>query len=67
MLDLGNPTAETDSVAGDAVRGEPVCGSKFPANREINREFFKFGLFSAIFASNRPANSTACVEIPYTA
>jgi hypothetical protein len=58
---------ETDCVAEDAVRGEPVCGSKFPANREINREFFKFGLFSAIFASDRPANSIACVEIPYAA
>jgi hypothetical protein len=38
---------------------------KFPANREINREFFKFGPVSAILASNRPANSIACSTIPY--
>jgi hypothetical protein len=40
-------------------------GSKFPANREFNREFFEFGLPSAILAPNRPANSIACSKIPY--
>src|SRR6266478_6083379 len=38
---------------------------KFPVIREINREFFKFGPFSAILAPNRPANSIACSKIPY--
>ena len=30
-------------LAEDAVRCEPVSAPKFPANREINREFFDFG------------------------
>jgi hypothetical protein len=44
-----------------ALRGGP----KFPANREFNREFFKFGPFSAILAPNKPANSNACSKIPW--
>ena len=31
-------------LAADAVVVEPVSAPKFPANREINREFFDFGL-----------------------
>jgi hypothetical protein len=30
-------------LAADAVQVEPVSTLKFPANREINREFFDFG------------------------
>ena len=33
-----------DCVVADAVGFEPVSTPKFPANREINREFFNFGL-----------------------
>jgi hypothetical protein len=32
------------SQLADAVAVEPVSTAKFPANREKNREFFKFGL-----------------------
>jgi hypothetical protein len=39
--------------------------AKFPDNREFNREFFKFGPFSAILVYNRQANSIACRKIPY--
>ena len=31
------------SQLADAVAVEPVSAPKFPANREINREFFNFG------------------------
>ena len=38
---------------------------KFPANREINREFRQIRLLSAIFKADTQANSEACSEIPY--
>ena len=53
-------------MAEDTVCLQPVSGPKFPANREFNREFFKFGLLSAILALNRRANSIACGIIPYS-
>jgi hypothetical protein len=53
-----------DCVADEPVSGEPVSASQFPANREFNREFFKFGPFSAILAPNQRANSNACGKIP---
>jgi hypothetical protein len=37
---------------------------EFPANREINRDFFDFGHFLAIPAPNRRANSVPCWQIP---
>jgi hypothetical protein len=51
-------------LADEPILGEPVSASQFPANREFNREFFKFGPFSAILAPNQPANSNACGKIP---
>ena len=54
-----------DCVVVDAFQIGPVSNLKFPDNREINREFFKFGPFSAILAPNRRANSIACRRIPY--
>jgi hypothetical protein len=54
-----------DWLADDAVSCELVSGIKFPANREINREFRKFRASAAISASNRRANSKACSQIPY--
>jgi hypothetical protein len=36
-------------VVADAVQIEPVSASEFPANREINREFFDFGPLFADF------------------
>jgi hypothetical protein len=39
--------------------------TKFPANREINREFFRIRPFTAIFVSDQPADSIAYSRIPY--
>ena len=52
-------------MADDAVLIGPVSGLKFPANREINREFRGFGPNSTIRASIQPATSMACSQIPY--
>jgi hypothetical protein len=38
---------------------------KFPANREINREFRQIRPSAAILAPSRRANSMACRPIPY--
>ena len=47
------------TLAVDALQIEPVSKLKFPANREINREFCRFRLSCTIFAPNRQANSVA--------
>ena len=52
-------------VVADAVVVEPVSTSKFPADREKNKEFCKSGAPDAIFAHSRPANSVLCSKIPY--
>ena len=54
-----------DFVVADAVAVEPVSTVKFPANREINREFCRFRRSAAVLASSRRANSMTCIEIPY--
>ena len=51
----------------DAVLVEPVSSPKFPANREINREFRQIRLVGAILHADTRANSEACREIPYSA
>jgi len=51
----------------DAVTYEPVSAPKFPANREINREFRQIRLLGAILPADTRANSKACSEIPYSA
>jgi hypothetical protein len=38
---------------------------KFPANREINREFRRIRALGAILIADTRANSEACSEIPY--
>jgi hypothetical protein len=53
-------------MVADAVAFEPVSTSKFPANREINREFRPIRLFGAILKADTRANSEACSEIPYS-
>jgi hypothetical protein len=53
------------AVAVDAVRIELVSTLKFPANREINREFRKIRPSIAIFVSDHRANSRAYSRIPY--
>jgi energy-coupling factor transporter ATP-binding protein EcfA2 len=50
---------------GGRTPPRPVSNTKFPDNREINREFFDFGPFWAILASNRRANSDGYNGIPY--
>jgi hypothetical protein len=62
-LGIGKPPHFACSI-DKTVRGEPVSASQFPVNREFNREFFKFGPFSAILAPNKLANSNACSKIP---
>jgi len=39
-------------VAADAVAVEPVSTPKFPANREINREFRRIRSLYEIFKAN---------------
>jgi hypothetical protein len=46
-------------VVVDALQIEPVSSSKFPANREINREFYRFRPSGPIFTPNRQADSVA--------
>jgi hypothetical protein len=53
-------------VAADAVLVEPVSTPKFPANREINREFRRIRQLGAILKADTRANSEACSEIPYS-
>jgi hypothetical protein len=52
------------TLADEAVPIEPVSASKFPANREINREFRSFGRGSADLASNQRETSIGCSQIP---
>ncbi len=54
-----------DCVVVDAARCEPVSASKFPANREINREFRRIRPSIAIFVSGQRADSIAYSGIPY--
>jgi hypothetical protein len=54
------------TLADEAVSIEPVSASKFPANREINREFRGFGRCSADLTTTQSATSRACSQIPYT-
>jgi hypothetical protein len=54
-----------DCVVADAVGFEPVSTPKFPANREICREFHQIGPLGAILKADARANSEACSEIPY--
>jgi hypothetical protein len=53
-------------VVADAVAVEPVSTTKFPANREKNREFFKIRTASQIRGLDRPVNSGGWLEIPYS-
>jgi hypothetical protein len=53
-------------VVADAVIGEPVSTTKFPANREKNREFCEIRPFDAILKADKPVNSETCSKIPYS-
>ena len=53
-------------MVADAVAVEPVSTPKFPANREINREFRGFGRCSAEQVSTPTSNFNGLHSIPYT-
>jgi hypothetical protein len=52
-------------MAADAVAIEPISTTKFPANREKNREFFHFWPDSGLEHPMRPMISRAFEQIPY--
>jgi hypothetical protein len=52
-------------VAHETVSGEPVCGGRFPANRENNREFYKNWTVWRNFTRKSAAKSVSCRAIPY--
>jgi hypothetical protein len=54
-------------MVADAVLVEPVSAPKFPANREIIREFRQIRLLRAILHADTRANSKASSKIPYSA
>ena len=47
------------NLVEDAVEVEHVSATKFPANREINREFFNFGPGSRLRGSQTPNDFVA--------
>jgi hypothetical protein len=54
-----------DCVVADAVAVEPVSTTKFPANREKNREFFNFWPYRGLEHPMRPMISMALEQIPH--
>jgi hypothetical protein len=54
-----------DFVVADAVAVEPVSTPKFPANREINREFCRIHPLCEILNADTRAISKAFGRIPY--
>jgi hypothetical protein len=53
-------------VVADAVLVEPVSTAKFPANREINREFCRIAVLVASEAVNNGFVTGLSKRIPYT-
>jgi hypothetical protein len=53
------------TLVEDAVLVEPVSALKFPANREINREFCRIRPSTAVSTPSQRANSVTCSFIPY--
>jgi hypothetical protein len=52
-------------VVADAVAVEPVSTPKLPANREINREFYRIHPLCEILNADMRAISKAFGQIPY--
>jgi hypothetical protein len=52
-------------LVADAVIVEPVSTPKFPANREINREFRRICPLCEVLKANTRAISKAFSKIPY--
>jgi Haem-degrading len=59
-----NAPKRPDCVADDAVSCEPVSAAKFPANREINREFCRIRSSTAILMRDQRADSITYGRIP---
>ena len=53
-------------LVADAVIVEPVSTPKFPANRDINREFRQIRSLCEILNADTRAISKAFSQIPYT-
>src|SRR5262245_22474202 len=60
----GNKERRPDWLADDAVSCKLVSSTKFPANREINREFCEIRPSTTIFVSVQRADSIAYDRIP---
>ena len=58
---------KTRKMVVDAVAVEPVSASKFPANREKNRECFDFRTRLGRVVAKRSAKPCSCTQIPYGA
>src|SRR5262245_41822267 len=65
FLQARNTPQRRDCLADDAVSCELGLHTKFPANREINREFCRIRPSTAIFVSDQDADSIAYSRIPY--
>jgi hypothetical protein len=52
-------------MVAHAVACEPVSVRKFPANREINREFRRISTLCEILEADTPVNSKTFRPIPY--
>jgi hypothetical protein len=65
LSETGKHRFASDCVVADALWIEPVSTPKFPANREINREFCGFWRLAAILTPNRRAGSMVYNQIPY--
>jgi hypothetical protein len=51
-------------IEADAVAIEPVSATKFPANREINREFAQIGRVLLILTPKSRVDSIVSNQIP---
>jgi hypothetical protein len=58
---------QPDWMVAHAFQVEPVSAGKFPANREINREFCKIQRSATNLRAWTRANPMACSEIPCSA
>ena len=60
----GGQSARSFKLAEEAVLIGPVSNPKFPANREKNREFCRFGRRSYNLAAIQPLISKVCSKFP---
>src|SRR5262249_15847539 len=63
--DPRNELSASHQLVGEMFQAINSLRTKFPANREFNREFRKFRASATISTSNQRAKSKACGQIPY--